>query len=87
MGVTAGEMLGAAIGERVGALVAHVAVVTLHPVPLHVVLGGDHVELPPQLGVLDGFPVSGFPAVPLPSVDPGFYPVLHVLRVGVDCDR
>ena len=60
--------------------------VALHPVPRDLVLRGERVELAPQVGVLDGLPVRGLPAVALPAVDPRLDAVLHVLRVGVELD-
>src|SRR5688572_25686441 len=65
-----GHLGAAQVGELVGALVALVAGVAFDPKPLDVVLGGDLVQAPPQVLVLDRFLVGGAPAVLLPLVDP-----------------
>src|SRR5215469_17471146 len=59
-----GDRLGhAAVGQRVGALVARVSGVALDPEPLHVMPRGRRVQAPPQLLVLHRLLAGGPPVV------------------------
>jgi tetratricopeptide (TPR) repeat protein len=80
------DRIDAAIGERVGALIADVARVALHPVPANPMLRREHVQLAPQLGILHRLPIARAPAVALPGVNPALDAVLDVLRIGVELD-
>src|SRR5688572_24105670 len=53
-----------------------------HPVPLHLVRGGDLVQLLPQVDVLHRLLGGGLPAARLPHAQPLRDALLHVLRVG-----
>ena len=56
------ERLHALARQFISALVLHVARVTAHPVPRHVVPIARFVQLLPKLDILDRLPVGGFPA-------------------------
>ena len=74
----------AAVGQRVGAFVAGVAVVAAHPVPVHVVLRRQSVQALPQSTFFTGF-LSAVrqPRCFQPWIQVGDA-VLHVLAVGVE---
>src|SRR5688572_4129528 len=72
------------IREPIGSFVFGVPRVSPHPVPFYVVLGGELVQPPPQILVLDGLLVGRAPAAALPVLDPGRNPFHDVERVGVD---
>src|SRR6185312_9970277 len=76
----------AAIGERVGAMVAGRVGVAAHPVPADRMRFRERVELAPELGILHGLAVGRAPAVALPRVDPALDALLDVLRIEVEID-
>src|SRR5438067_12031467 len=65
-----GRLLAAAVGERVGALVARIARMAAHPAPLDVMQIAQRVQPPPELGILHRLLVGCLPAALLPAVDP-----------------
>src|SRR3954468_768364 len=72
------------VRQRVSAFVFRVPCVSLHPMPLYLMFGGERVELFPQVDIFDRRPVGGAPAFALPVVDPLRDALLHVDRVGVE---
>src|SRR5258705_3191470 len=72
------------VRQPVGALVALIARVSLHPVPVDAMSRDQRVELLPQVDVLDGLLVGRAPVAPFPVDDPGRDAVLDVLRIGVE---
>ena len=56
------------------------------PFPGHLMTRLGLVEALPQLGILDGLLGGGFPAVPLPAMQPAGHAVLHVGGIGHDGD-
>src|SRR5690348_14120661 len=73
-----------AIRKRVDTLVARVAGVALDPVPLELVGRAQPVERLPQILVLHGLLVCGFPAARLPVGHPFQHALPNVLRIRVD---
>src|SRR4051812_21229969 len=73
----------ALVRQRVGAFIFRVSCMSLHPMPLYLMLGRDGIEFAPQVVVLDGFLVRGFPALALPGMDPLGDALLDVDRIGV----
>src|SRR4030095_11276134 len=65
------DAVDAAVGQGVGTLVAGVAIMAAHPMPLHVVLRRQSLQALPQFHVLHRLLVGGAPATLLPAVDPG----------------
>src|SRR5262245_44853785 len=74
------------VGQCIGALVADVARMALHPAPFDMVQRGERLQALPEVHVLHRLLVGRFPAALLPAVDPGRDAVLHVLAVGVEHD-
>src|SRR5687767_8624144 len=72
------------ISEPVGPFVLGVPCVPPHPVPFYFVFGGELVQPPPQILVLDGLLVGRAPAAALPVLDPGRDALHDVERIGVD---
>src|SRR6476469_9099725 len=81
------RFLDAAPRQRVGALVAGIARVPLHPHPIDVVRAYRFGQPAPQVVVLDRLLGRGLPAVALPALDPLGDPVEQVLAVGVQDHR
>src|SRR5262245_22676494 len=65
-----GHGIDGAVGELVDALVTRDSRMSLDPVPLELVFLRERVELLPQVLVLDGLLVGGFPAAALPVRQP-----------------
>ena len=74
---------GAAVGQRIGALVAGVAGMALDPAPIDRVLRGQRIQALPEVDVLHRLLVGRLPAALLPVVDPRRDALAHVLAVGV----
>src|SRR5205085_1119334 len=72
------------VRQRVGAFVFRVPCMSLHPMPLYLMLGRDCVEFSPEILVLDRLLVRGLPALAFPGVDPLRDALLHVERIGVE---
>src|SRR5205809_440764 len=54
--------------------------------PAYLVPIGEGIELAPQIGVLDGLPGAGLPAILFPAVNPALDAFFHILRIRVDID-
>jgi hypothetical protein len=61
--------------------------VALDPDPFDLVLRGEAIEFAPQVLVLHRILAGGFPAAPLPAVDPFADALLHILRIGMHLRR
>src|SRR5688500_7563542 len=65
-----GELVDAAVRERIDALVAGVARVALHPMPFEDVVLHERVERLPQILILHRLAVGGLPAARFPVRHP-----------------
>jgi len=74
------------IGELVTALVTCVSGVAFDPFPFDLVERCDPIEFPPKIRIFNRFLGRGFPAIPLPGVQPARDAILQILRVGVELD-
>src|ERR1700712_1387600 len=75
------------VGERVGLLVAAIAVVAAHPAHGHAARVGDAVEALPQCQVGDRLALRIAIALALPAGAPFGQALEHVLTVGDELDR
>ena len=74
------------VGERIGTLLAGVAIVAAHPVPFDLVwaMGQKCIELLPQVDVFNRLARGRFPAFGLPPLHPFGDAFAHVLAVHIN---
>src|SRR5690606_32709102 len=70
------------VGQLVGQLVFRMTTVALDPLPLHMVLTDQLIQLTPEIGILHRLAASGFPAALLPVGHPLADALHYILRVG-----
>src|SRR5690348_5698749 len=87
MSGTRGRLTQAAIGERVGALVAWVSRVPLDPQPGHLMARGGSLEPLPKVGVFHWLLIRGPPAIALPFRQPRGDSAAQVDTIGMQPHR